>query len=249
MGFIIQVDMDAKEDYDKYGYRNIPDFYEEAVKNALDALNDIDATFFVIGRDLFNKRVRVIKKVARHHEVANHSMNHIFGFSKLPLHTKISEITECQKAISKILGKKARGFRAPGYDIDTETLVVLDKLGFEYDSSILPCPYYKIFMLADSFMNGSPLHSHGPSVLRGFSQITPFKLSETLLEIPITVMPIIRMPFYPTFAKKLGHNLTRVGAKMCKLSGININMVFHLIDFSNSNIRTSEKILKILSEN
>lgn len=100
----------------------------------------LKATFFVLG-SIAEKHPELIKEIARKgHEIASH------GFSHTPLwdlneETFEEEIVQTNKILFALTGKKIKGFRAPYASLDASTawaLDVLEKHGFEYDSSIFP---------------------------------------------------------------------------------------------------------------
>jgi polysaccharide deacetylase family protein (PEP-CTERM system associated) len=107
------------------------------ILNELDKRN-IKATFFILGwiADRCPDLVRRISTLG--HEICTHGHSH----TPLDLHTPISfeeDLLRSMNSISKITGKKIRGFRAPSFSITDTTLWALDiltKSGIEYDSSI-----------------------------------------------------------------------------------------------------------------
>jgi len=120
--------------------------YEKAVPRLaqLFAQEGIPATFFAIGRDL--ERPEAAAALAglheAGHEIANHSLNHLYDLTRRDRRTITSEIEGGALAIERAVGERPVGFRAPGYTISNAVFDVLRGLGVTYDSSVFPCPAY-----------------------------------------------------------------------------------------------------------
>ncbi len=103
---------------------------------------NVNATFFVVGKDLHHspqKNIEILKKIHdAGHEIANHTMNHEQGFHLLSKEQKLHEIEENEKVIKSNIGVNISGFRAPGWNIDRETIQILSEKNYLYDSSIFP---------------------------------------------------------------------------------------------------------------
>ncbi len=111
---------------------------------ALFAELQIPATLFVIGRDVAREESsRVLKcAAAAGHELANHSQNHLYDLTRTSASTMRSEIDQCAKSLEAATGVSPVGFRAPGYTTTSTLLTEVRRLGYEYDSSVFPCPSY-----------------------------------------------------------------------------------------------------------
>jgi len=247
----VQVDMDGLDIYLKYcGIRRVYNediIYKTGVTRFLELFkkHKIKATFFLIGKDYKTAQKReIIEAVVNDgHELANHTMNHIFGFRNLSKEKKEKEINDCEKVIKDITGKTPIGFRAPGYDIDEETIKILEDRGYKYDSSVVPTFIYRLLMFGDSLIHKKPFHSHGPKIMWGFAPLKPYypdtvnvwrESSEkrSIKEIPVTSMPIFRIPFYGTFVLTFGDWIFNVGSWLVKRKKIPINYIFHIADLS-----------------
>jgi len=103
--------------------------------------HDTKATFFILGQvgEAFPELVREIQ--AAGHEIGVHGHDH-HVFHKLDRKQAREELVRAKSVLEDITGKKMRGHRAPCFSVDESTAWVLDlllELGFEYDSSIMPC--------------------------------------------------------------------------------------------------------------
>lgn len=225
--------------------------YESAIPRFLDLFDsyNLKATFFVVGQDLlYPERLKLLKEVlSRGHEIANHTMTHREGFSFLSYQEKLQEIRDAQSIIQDKLGITTRGFRAPSNDLDSDTLKILENEGYAYDSSLMPT-YYGPLLKKIKF-SGLKMtrqdHYLGRCVY-GFAPLKPYhpdpdklwkKGNLRLLEIPITTMPWIRLPFHASFTfalyqMGLGSALFDLGYALLKMTSLPLNFVFHTNELS-----------------
>ncbi|MEK6968842.1 MAG: polysaccharide deacetylase family protein [Nanoarchaeota archaeon] len=229
--------------------------YETAIPRFLKMFEEkgIKATFFVIGKDaLIKEKKELLKNIVNDgHELANHTMNHIFGLSKLSPENKIKELEDAEQAISEISHHKIVGFKAPGYDIDREMLNILTQKGYLYDSSMLPSSIYPVTQIINGLLsNTKKIRTHGPKVSWGFAPNRPYspqkriwtgkswkKGSSGLLEIPCSAMPLIRFPYHSSYAFIGGLNYFNLGHTLMKKTKTPLNYSFHAIDLAD-NIQT-----------
>lgn len=105
------------------------------------ALHGVRGTFFVLGQvaEAFPDLVRKIH--ASGHELAVHGHDH-HVFHKLTPTRAREELYRAKSILEDLTGAKMRGHRAPAFSVNESTAWVLDlllDLGFDYDSSIMPC--------------------------------------------------------------------------------------------------------------
>lgn len=112
------------------------------VPRILDLLDkySIKGTFFIPGHtiDTYPEVCREI--VERGHEVGHHGYMHEDP-TDLPLEAEEDIIVKGLKTLEKI-GVRPKGYRSPGFDFSPNTLDLLDKYGFKYDSSLMGNDYY-----------------------------------------------------------------------------------------------------------
>ncbi len=248
---VIQIDLDSLYHLLKiYGYNDPPaasnaSLYRKGIfrfKRLLDNFG-IKATFMVVGDDIKDKEnQKLIEQLAReNHEIANHTMTHPLGFGSLNAEIKRKEIEEASSIIKDTTGVRPVGFRAPGYEIDSSTIEILKDLGYEYDSSIFPSYlnmgmklYYRLLALGRR-----PQSSKGLGGFKlSFAPNTPYfpgkgciwrKMeSGKIVEIPITTVPLLKLPFYSNFHMFTGVGFFRASLALSKT--INCNYLFHGID-------------------
>ncbi len=224
-------------------------FIPELVPRFLDELDRVGAraTFFLIGRDAQDSANRsAVRAVAeRGHEVGNHSFSHPYAFRHLDRAAKVEEIRSGEEAIADIIGERPVGFRTPSGDVDRETLEILREREYLYDSSVIPSPlmiwtfmlYGKLFIKRKDYNLGefwsvlAPPGPYLPGRKKIYRDSAPGKADPLpLVEIPFSVLPVLRIPFYATLMRMLPR---RVFDAAVWLHGNNrpaLHMVFHLID-------------------
>lgn len=227
--------------------------YETAMPRLLDILDkyNVKATFFVIGEDILKaNNKQMIKKLSINgHEIANHSFTHNRNFSALDYKEKFREIYQSTDILTQTIGRPVVGFRAPAYKIDKETLTILEQLGYKYDSSIFPS-WLLILMKLDALLVGrgrerltssghlkfifAPARPYFPSLN---SMIKEGKSG--ILEIPISVDPLLRMPFYSLFNLLVGMRVFRLLLRLNRASNNPLVYIIHvteLADFSRDDL-------------
>ncbi len=164
----------------------------EAVDRVLDVFerSSIPATLFITG-DVLEKYPDKVRDWARNYEVASHSFSHRY-FNELADEEKETDTERFIDIYKKILGSRPLGFRAPSHVIDDYTLNLLQKYGFQYDSSVIP---------------------HYPPVKKyrgyhGRAPLAPYKIGE-LLEIPVAGQ-IMGIPLAGAWIRKLPIWLYRI---------------------------------------
>lgn len=105
------------------------------------ARQDTKATFFILGQVgvAFPELVRDIQTSG--HEIGVHGYSHTV-FHKLDRKSAHEELYRGKAVLENLTGVRMLGHRAPCFSIDLTTAWVLDvlvELGFDYDSSIMPC--------------------------------------------------------------------------------------------------------------
>ncbi|MFC1686792.1 polysaccharide deacetylase family protein [Nanoarchaeota archaeon] len=204
---------------------------------------NVKATFFLVGKDgEVGWKADLVKQLHNAgHEIANHTYSHPFGLRKLSLSEKQDEILKGEEVIRKITGVVPVGFKAPGYDIDVETLSVLSDKNYLYDSSVIPTPTYPAIMWLNRVLSGGVKRTHGPKWSWFFapnkiynpSSVKEWKAGEmNITELPCTVMPLLRLPHHATFSTMLGLNYFNLAHGMGKLTGNTLNYEFHAVDLS-----------------
>ena len=205
----------------------------------------IKATLFMVGEDFHQpQNIPYIKAViAEGHEIANHTLTHAQGFRLLSPGAKEAEIAGMEEICQQVTGKRPVGFRSPGWNIGDDALPILKRRGYLYDSSVFPSslnPLLK-FLHWRSMSGGSPEERATLGLLRYMlAPIKPYPTAKNSLgqrgnsdfiEFPITVVPIVRLPFFATFSLATGFKLFKTSYQVLKALGMPIQYQFHLSDF------------------
>lgn len=167
----------------------------------------IKATFFVVAQDLAHTDAQAVLRecVAAGHEIGNHSATHPYDLSRLPQDVMRAEVGDARRRLEDFCGVPVTGFRAPGYVTSPALLDVVVSTGHIYDSSRFPCPSYQAAKAA--FITWYRLRgrasgsiAEGPGVWLG--QTEPYvertASGRALLELPVGVLPGLRLPFIGT---------------------------------------------------
>lgn len=213
---------------------------------------DIKATFFVVGKSLEPEiGIPAAQQLAEAgHELANHSFNHYYDLLRRGPAQRRDEIVRAADAIESATGKRPRGFRAPGYNIDDELVQLLAELGYVYDSSLFPCPPY--YMTKAAALVAMRARGRQSKSLLGPKEVLlaptePYRVGDVfwrrrrrgllrrrppqgLMELPVAVLPGVRSPFIGTALTIAGPTAARVMA-LGMLPRRFIGLELHAIDF------------------
>ena len=232
----------------------------EALPTYLDALAEIltgftksqgvRMTLFVVGQDAaLEKNAQALAALASlGHEIGNHSFLHEPWFHLYSRQQIEGEIARAEEAIERATGRRPKGFRGPGYSYSADTLRVLSARGYLYDCSTLPTflgPLARAYYFWKS--RGMPAEERAKrkKLFGGFKDglqpIRPYRWNvdgKPLIEIPVTTMPILRIPFHMSYllylsrvsrAAALAH--LRLSLSLCRLGGVAPSFLLHPLDF------------------
>ncbi len=248
----IHVDLDGLQtiarDCSREDFSSRPDYvYESGLENLLDLFDrfHIKATLFVVGKDLEDpaklSKLRQAQRLG--HEFGNHSYSHRRWFKRLGIAQKREEIERCHKAMEDALGTSPRGFRAPGYSMSSDALPILMELDYLYDSSVLPTGYDSLIARMVYRSNGDDLGLMADpfSFRHLFRPNYPYRPSgndlcrvgtSDIWELPVTCIPLLRLPFHASYVLNSSYWLFRVAAIGLRFSPVPLNYLFHLKDMS-----------------
>lgn len=209
------------------------------------------ATLFMVGDDFLQpQNVDPIRAVSgQGHEIANHSMHHPQGFRYLPPAGMEAEVADMEEACRSITGRRPVGFRSPGWNIGDGAIAILKRRGYLYDSSIHPTSLMPMFKLLHWWNTKS--RSGGDRTAMGqlnymLSPLRPYRSSgaslaargdDGIVELPVTVVPGVRLPFWATFLLASGIGVFKASLKTLVASGMPVQFQFHLSDFVDFNDR------------
>jgi hypothetical protein len=202
----------------------------------------IRATFFVVGQDAAEDTAgqRQLKQLARDgHELGNHSHTHPYELARLPRGAIDREIVQAHNIIAELAGAPPVGFRAPGYDLSSRVLDALMAHGYRYDSSVFPSwPYYVAKAGVMTMMSlwgrrsrsvlGDPRALLAPPEPYRPGR-SPFSRGQaTLVELPISTTPRLRMPAIGSWAPYVSLLLAPTAVRARLLESMRARSFFNL---------------------
>ena len=177
------------------------------ILDLLENLN-IKATFFISGVVVAKYKDIICRISESSHEIASHSLTHE-NHSILTKEELFENISKSKQLIEDEIGVKALGFRVPQFRVNKELFAVLSDLDFKYDSSMIKSVF--------------PTRYSSLSIPN-----EPFLLKGGLLEIPVSVMPYIKIPFGLCWMNSVGFTTFKFLSEMLTLPQ---TMVFYLHPF------------------
>ena len=234
------------------GWEDYPSYFDVAVPRILNVLDDLKltTTFFIVGKDAeLEKNQGALRLIAgAGHEIANHSLSHEPWFHTYDLAKTEAEVVEAEKAIEAATGIRPRGWRGPGFSTSPQLMELLAQRGYHYDASTFPTflgPIARLFyFMTGGFSDEDKEQRAGlyGTWKDGFRPLKPFhwnlSANRTLLEIPVTTMPVFRTPIHASYLLYLAkfspitaRLYFRMALMMCKLTGTAPSFLLHPTDF------------------
>lgn len=284
----ISLDLDNQWSYMKIhgdvGWEQYPSYFNIFIPHVLDLLDEMNLkiTFFIVGKDTESsenrKYLRMISE--RGHDIGNHSYNHESWLKSYSFEEIEREIIIAEMAIFETTGQRPIGFRGPGFSWSMDLLKVLESRGYLYDASSLPTYFgpvarYYYFMKSDLSKEKKKVRKElFGKFSDGFRRIKPYYINlgndRKILEIPVTTMPIIKLPFHLSYLLYLS-NFSMISMKyylntvisVCKFTSTPVSFLLHPLDliggdkinelsfFPGMNIPSEKKISlfkKVISE-
>jgi len=199
-----------------YNYKVPKGTFIETLQRILEIFEKyrVYSTFFVLG-ETAEVSPEVIEKIYDlGHEIASHSY----------LHRDLTEIslTEFEKSekqnrhlLEKITGETPKGFRAPLFKINREVLGSLERVGYSYDSSIVPSIRIPGWMGHYT----APLHAYRVGISKRF------------FAVPVAVFPYLRLPAGGGwFLRNFGVNYFKTAIRFLLRKKIHVVLYIHPLD-------------------
>lgn len=251
----LSLDLDNQWSYMKThgdaGWDSYTSYLDVVVPRVLDflATRGLRITFFVVGQDaaLERNREALAALPAAGHEVGNHSFRHepwLHLYSEDELQT---ELERAEDAITAATGYRPTGFRGPGYSLSETTLRVLVQRGYQYDASTLPTyigPVARAFYFRTARLDDAQQRERSQlfgSFRDGMRPIGPYRWSvgdTTLLELPVTTMPLVKVPIHVSYllylsaySPALARLYFTTAITACRLAGVGPSILLHPLDF------------------
>ena len=233
------------------GWESLPSYLDVLVPRVLDFLKaqNLTITFFIVGQDAALERnyKHLGAIAAAGHEIGNHSFRHdpwLHLYSTKEIET---EVAMAEEHIECATGHKPIGFRGPGYSLSQALLQELVRRGYQYDASTLPnalAPLARAYYFTTASFNPEQRRQRkvlGGTFRDGLRPIRPYRWqmeAGTLIEMPVTTLPIFRVPIHISyllclrvFSPALALQYFSAALKLCQLTGTSPSLLLHPTDF------------------
>lgn len=251
----LSLDLDNKWAYLKTAgnpkWDTFPSYFDIVVPRFLAFLNDrnLKATVFVVGQDaILDCNQESLAWIAdAGHEIGNHSFHHEPWLHLYTPEQLDEEFARSEEAIYEATGHRTTGFRGPGFSLSDQVLETLIRRGYEYDCSTFPTflgPVARAYYFMTTSLSRDQKNERKAlfgSVRDGFQSNRPYFWSsgtDRLIEIPVTTMPIFKVPIHASYLLYLGkysRSLARTyywqALKLCRLLGVRPSLLLHPLDF------------------
>jgi hypothetical protein len=255
----LSVDLDNQWSYMKIhgdrGWDSFPSYLDLVVPRILRLLDDLDltVTFFVVGQDAaLRKNDAALRSIAAAgHEIGNHSFHHDPWIHMNTEQAVDHELALAEEHIERATGARPVGYRAPGYSLSNATLKVLYQRGYLYDASTLPTfvgPLARAYYFVNARLSEEQKDQRKAlfgSVRDGFRPLRPYlwhidsdDRGKGLIEIPVTTLPIFRVPFHFSYilymagySEHLALTYFQAALSACRIAAVQPSLLLHPLDF------------------
>lgn len=251
----LSLDLDNKWSYLKThgdpGWETFPSYLDIVVPRVLDFFKarNLTVTFFIVGQDAaLKKNHEILRSIAdAGHEIGNHSFHHEPWMHRYSPAQVATEIAVAEEHIERATSRKPSGFRGPGYSLSPVMLQELIRRGYRYDASTLPsllAPLARAYYFTTTEFTIDQRRQRqalGGTLRDGLRPIRPYlwQLEKGgIVEIPVTTMPIFRIPIHQSYLMCLGVlspalalGYFNAALRMCRLTGVRPSFLLHPTDF------------------
>jgi peptidoglycan/xylan/chitin deacetylase (PgdA/CDA1 family) len=233
-------------------WRDRPSYLPDFVPLALELFDRLDlrVTVFVVGSDAAARiNVPYLKDIAeRGHEIGNHSFSHECFPESYTAQQLEEEVVGAEEAIVSATGQRPTGYRGPGFSWSPELLEILGRRSYLYDASTLPTflgPVARAYFLARTNLTREERRRRRSlygAFRNGFRSIRPYswqlRSGTQLLEIPVTTLPVAKLPFHMSYLLYLGQlspalMFAYLGSAItaCRALNVQPSFLLHPLDF------------------
>lgn len=212
----LSLDLDNQWSYMKThgdaGWEDFPSYLDLVVPRFLSILEErrLRVTVFIVGQDAaLEKNQAALQRIAAAgHEIGNHSFHHEPWLHLYSEEQVDAEIGRAEEAIRAATGQRPHGFRGPGFSVSQAVLNVLQRRGYHYDCSTFPTflgPLARAYYFLKSDL--PPEERERRKKLfggwkEGLRPIDPYRwdlAGGSLVEIPVTTLPVLRVPIHLSY--------------------------------------------------
>jgi len=251
----VSLDLDNQWSYMKThgdaGWEAFPSYLDIVVPRVLGflAARKLTITFFIVGQDaaLDRNREPLAALSAAGHEIGNHSFHHEPWLHRYSREQVDDEIARAEEHIERATDRRPIGFRGPGFSVSAALFNELVRRGNRYDDSTFTTfirPLARAYYFMTSKLPADELDKRQAlfgTFAQGFRPNRPYLWrmdAGELLEIPVTTMPLFRVPIHVSYLLYLGgaspglaQAYFRFALTLCRLSGTQPSLLLHPLDF------------------
>lgn len=234
------------------GWESFPSYFDVLIPRVLNILAEerLTITWFVVGKDAdIPANVPYLKMLAdAGHEIGNHSYMHepwLHLYSKQQI---VEEFRKTEVVLQAATGRTPKVFRGPGFSFSGDVLRVLMERGYTADCSTFPTflgPLARLYYFATArhFTEEEKQQRKQlfGSFSEGFRPLSSYEWAEgesSLVELPVTTMPVFRVPIHfsyllylACYAPWLSKLYFSLALKMCRLTKTEPSILLHPLDF------------------
>ena len=179
------------------------------------------ATCFVVS-SVADRHPAAVRALAHDgHEVGSHTHTHQL-LGDLPPAEQYEELARSRAVLERVTGERVTGFRAPAFDLPPGHFAAVDAAGYRYDSSVV----------ASRRIPGWYGGEHTLQSPASATAVDPDAPPE-LTELPVSVMPRLRLPLTGTWLRFFGPRYTMLGMRLLARRGIAPVLYVHPWEFVN----------------
>ena len=251
----LSLDMDDLWSYLKTagdpGWKSHPSFMALAMPRLLELLDQyrMGITAFVIGEDVTRPTVRpwLAELVNRGHELGNHSFSHDAAVAYGGPQQIADELSRVEAVVQQAFGVRLEGYRGPSFSYSRDLLSALAERAYRYDASTFPtflgplARWYHRLVSRGSDTDGAGSDQLFGSWAEGFRPLRAYRWqleSHSLIELPTTTMPLLRLPVHGTYlhfladrSEALALAYLRLALWLCRRTGTAPVFLLHASDF------------------
>lgn len=180
--------------------------------------NDAEATLFFVS-SIADSHPSLVEQFADGgFEIASHTHTHRL-LTELSLEERRAEIEDSRSKLETVAGVSVGGFRAPVFDITPDHFDLLASAGYDYDSSVVPARAIPGWYGGDHAVTrpcrAFEIHPGAPDIP----------------EVPVSVMPGIRLPLTGAWMRFFGRWWTLLGMWLLSRQGIAPVLYVHPWEF------------------
>ncbi|MFP4530194.1 MAG: polysaccharide deacetylase family protein [Halodesulfurarchaeum sp.] len=166
------------------------------------------ATWFTVSQIAANHPEAVREVVSAGHEIGSHTHTHRL-LTELDGNERTTELERSRETLEAVTGEPVAGFRAPAFDFGDGHFEALEAAGYDYDSSVVASRSIPGWY-------GGEYELTRPAPATAVQANAP----ESIGELPVSVMPGLRLPLTGTWLRFFGPRYTIYGMKRLADRGI-----------------------------